>query len=83
MSAWKIILNLFTNNLLNFKPMETYTLKINGKTYELMVTDRTILIDAELHIQGKQTPLSINSFPADTDIKIIFDWALHQIKSHD
>jgi len=63
--------------------METYSLIICGKTYELMVTDRTILIDAELHIEGKQIPISINTFPPDTDIRIIIDWALHNIKSYD
>lgn len=63
--------------------METYTFTMKGKTFELMVINRTILIDAELHIQGKQIPLGINSFPPSTDIREIIHWAEHLMKSHD
>lgn len=62
--------------------METYTFTMKGKTFELMVINRTILIDAELHIQGRQIPLAINSFPTDTDIRDIIHWAEHLMKSH-
>jgi uncharacterized protein YpmS len=63
--------------------METYNLNINHKDYILMVADRKILVDAELHINGREIPLAINSFPPNTEIMDILRWANHVIKSHD